>query len=148
MAHAFGMDGPKTLLVILCLAALGQGWLLWEHRPVHPADGILAPSDPVQTNLETVPLIQVTNLSRTLRWLKEREIWLVGADDQAPTTMYQADLKGRLAVVLGAEGQGLRRLTQENCDLLVRIPMNGVVESLNVSVASGVLLFEALRQRT
>src|SRR5262245_37616910 len=96
---------------------------------------------------ETVPLIQVTNLARTLAWLKEREVWIVGADDEAGATLYETDLKGPLAVVLGAEGPGLRRLTRESCDFLVRIPMHGVVESLNVSVASGVLLFEARRQR-
>lgn len=96
---------------------------------------------------ETVPLIQVTNLARTLRWLKEREIWIVGTDDQAPHALHEATLTGPLAIVLGAEGTGLRRLTREHCDALVRIPMRGVVESLNVSVATGVLLYEALRQR-
>ena len=96
---------------------------------------------------ETVPLIQVVNLARTLRWLKEREIWIVGADDQAATPVFGAKLTGPLAVALGAEGTGLRRLTRECCDLLVGIPMRGVVESLNVSVAAGVVLFEALRQR-
>lgn len=96
---------------------------------------------------ETVPLIQVTNLARTLRWLKEREIWIVGTDDEAPHSLYASKLTGPLAVVLGAEGTGLRRLTRENCDALVSIPMRGVVESLNVSVATGVLLYEALRQR-
>jgi len=96
---------------------------------------------------ETVPLIQVTNLARTLRWLKDREIWIVGTDDQAPHPLYASKLTGPLAVVLGAEGTGLRRLTRENCDALVSIPMRGVVESLNVSVATGVLLYEALRQR-
>jgi 23S rRNA (guanosine2251-2'-O)-methyltransferase len=96
---------------------------------------------------ETVPLIQVTNLARTMRWLKERDIWIVGTDDQAPHSLYASKLTGPLAVVLGAEGTGLRRLTRENCDALVSIPMHGVVESLNVSVATGVLLYEALRQR-
>lgn len=96
---------------------------------------------------ETVPLIQVTNLARTLRWLKERDIWIVGTDDQAPHSLYASKLTGPLAVVLGAEGTGLRRLTRENCDALVSIPMRGVVESLNVSVATGVLLYEAVRQR-
>lgn len=96
---------------------------------------------------ETVPLIQVTNLARTLRWLKEREIWIVGTDDQAPHSIYASKLTGPLAVVLGAEGTGLRRLTRESCDALVSIPMRGVVESLNVSVATGVLLYEAVRQR-
>lgn len=96
---------------------------------------------------ETVPLIQVVNLARTLRWLKEREVWIVGTDDQASQSLYQSDLKGPLAFVLGAEGPGLRRLTRENCDGLVRIPMKGTVESLNVSVAAAVVLFEAARQR-
>jgi 23S rRNA (guanosine2251-2'-O)-methyltransferase len=96
---------------------------------------------------EIVPLIQVVNLARTLRWLQQRRIWIVGTDDQAEKTVYDADLKGPLAVVLGAEEAGLRRLTREACDLLVRIPMHGVIESLNVSVATGVALFEAVRQR-
>ena len=96
---------------------------------------------------ETVPLIQVTNLARTLRWLKEREIWIVGSDDQAQQSLFASKLTGPLALVLGAEGSGLRRLTRENCDALVSIPMSGVVESLNVSVAAGVLLYEAVRQR-
>ena len=96
---------------------------------------------------ETMPLIQVTNLARTLRWLKEREVWIIGTDDEAPHSVYDSKLTGPLALVLGAEGAGLRRLTKENCDLLVSIPMRGVVESLNVSVAAGVLLYEALRQR-
>jgi 23S rRNA (guanosine2251-2'-O)-methyltransferase len=96
---------------------------------------------------ESVPLIQVTNLARTLRWLKERDVWIVGTDDQAEHSMYSAKLIGPLAIVLGAEGSGLRRLTRENCDQLVSIPMRGIVESLNVSVAAGVLLYEAVRQR-
>ncbi|HEY6643412.1 23S rRNA (guanosine(2251)-2'-O)-methyltransferase RlmB [Povalibacter sp.] len=96
---------------------------------------------------ETVPLIQVVNLARTLRWLKDRQVWIVGTDDEAPKSLYETDLKGPLAIVLGAEGPGLRRLTRENCDALIGIPMQGVVESLNVSVATGVVLYEAMRQR-
>lgn len=96
---------------------------------------------------ETVPLIQVVNLARTLRWLKERGLWIVGTDDEAHTSLHDAALGMPLAVVMGAEGAGLRRLTREHCDLLVKIPMQGVVESLNVSVATGVLLYEVLRQR-
>jgi 23S rRNA (guanosine2251-2'-O)-methyltransferase len=96
---------------------------------------------------ETVPLIQVTNLARTLRWLKERNVWVVGTDGEADQSVYQARMTGPLAIVLGAEGSGLRRLTRETCDALVRIPMQGVVESLNVSVATGVTLYEAVRQR-
>ncbi|MES1196882.1 MAG: 23S rRNA (guanosine(2251)-2'-O)-methyltransferase RlmB [Steroidobacter sp.] len=97
---------------------------------------------------ETVPLIQVTNLARTLRWLKERGLWLVGTGDEATQSIYAAKLTGPLAVVMGAEGAGMRRLTREHCDLLVNIPMQGVVESLNVSVATGVTLYEVVRQRT
>jgi len=96
---------------------------------------------------ETVPLIQVTNLARTLRWLKERGLWIVGTDDQATQTMHTAKLTGPLALVMGAEGDGMRRLTKEQCDLLIGIPMQGVVESLNVSVATGVVLYEVVRQR-
>jgi 23S rRNA (guanosine2251-2'-O)-methyltransferase len=96
---------------------------------------------------EIVPLIQVVNLARTLKWLRQRQVWIVGTDDQASQTLYEADLKGPLALVLGAEDAGLRRLTRESCDLLVSIPMQGVVESLNVSVATGITLFEAVRQR-
>jgi len=96
---------------------------------------------------ETLPLVQVVNLARTLRELKERGIWLVGTADDAPRTLYEVDLKGPTALVLGSEGDGMRRLTREACDELVSIPMGGAVESLNVSVATGVALFEAVRQR-
>lgn len=96
---------------------------------------------------ETVPYIAVTNLARTLRELKERNIWIVGADEAATTPLYDAQLTGALAWVFGAEGEGMRRLTREHCDQLVRIPMSGTVESLNVSVASGVCLGETFRQR-
>jgi 23S rRNA (guanosine2251-2'-O)-methyltransferase len=96
---------------------------------------------------EFVPVASVTNLARTIDLLKERGIWVVGTDGEAPQTLYAADLKRPLALVLGAEGVGMRRLTRERCDFLVRIPMAGQVESLNVSVAAGVVLFEARRQR-
>ncbi len=97
---------------------------------------------------ETVPFVQVTNLARSLRMLRDNSVFLVGAAGETETSLYQADLRGPLALVMGAEGKGLRRLTREHCDLLVRIPMAGSVESLNVSVATGICLFEALRQRT
>ena len=97
---------------------------------------------------ETVPYMMVTNLARTLNELKERDIRIVGASDDAPQTLYQADLSGALALVLGAEGAGMRQLTRKTCDVLARIPMQGAVESLNVSVASGICLYEAVRQRT
>lgn len=96
---------------------------------------------------EFVPVASVTNLARTLESLKERGVWVVGTDGEAEQPIYSADLKRPLALVLGAEGSGLRRLTREKCDFLVRIPMQGHVQSLNVSVAAGIVLFEALRQR-
>jgi 23S rRNA (guanosine2251-2'-O)-methyltransferase len=96
---------------------------------------------------EFVPVVSVTNLARTLDQLKERDVWVVGTDGEAPQSLYSADLKRSLALVLGAEGAGMRRLTRERCDFLVHIPMVGHMESLNVSVAAGVALFEARRQR-
>lgn len=96
---------------------------------------------------ETVPYITVTNLARTLRELKERNIWIIGADEGGDRHLYQTALSGPVAWVMGAEGEGLRRLTRENCDEIVSIPMAGGVESLNVSVASGICLYEARRQR-
>ena len=96
---------------------------------------------------EFVPVASVTNLARAIDMLKERGIWVVGTDAEALQTLYGADLRRPLAMVLGAEGAGMRRLTRERCDFLVRIPMAGQVESLNVSVAAGVALFEARRQR-
>ncbi len=96
---------------------------------------------------ETVPLIQVTNLSRTLKTLKAAGVWLTGLADTEDSVLYDADLAGPSALVLGAEGEGLRRLTREQCDFLVSIPMAGTVSSLNVSVAAGVCLYEAVRQR-
>lgn len=96
---------------------------------------------------DITPLIPVTNLARTLNLLKARGIWVYGASDAATKNIFAADLKGSIAWVLGAEGEGLRRLTRETCDALFSIPMQGSVSSLNVSVATGVCLFEALRQR-
>ena len=96
---------------------------------------------------ETMPYFMVTNLARTLGELKERNIWCIGTSDDAEKTIYDVDLTGPVALVLGAEGEGMRQLTRKTCDELVRIPMQGAVESLNVSVASGVCLYEALRQR-
>jgi 23S rRNA (guanosine2251-2'-O)-methyltransferase len=96
---------------------------------------------------ETVPFIQVTNLARTLRFLKDQNIWIFGAADDAPQSLYQSNLAVPLALVLGSEGTGMRRLTREHCDMLLHIPMKGFVSSLNVSVAAGVFLFETARQR-
>lgn len=96
---------------------------------------------------ETVPFIQVTNLARCLRQLQEQGLWLVGLAGEADMSLYQMDLTGPVALVMGAEGSGMRRLTKEACDFLVRLPMAGAVSSLNVSVAAGISLFEAVRQR-
>ncbi|MBA5762711.1 23S rRNA (guanosine(2251)-2'-O)-methyltransferase RlmB [Vibrio sp. 404] len=96
---------------------------------------------------EVVPLVRVTNLARTMRALQEQGVWFVGTAGEATHDIYQAKLTGKLAIVMGAEGDGMRRLTRETCDDLIKIPMAGSVSSLNVSVASGICLFEAVRQR-
>ena len=122
-------------------------------------DAVIAPKDksvgltPVAVKVssgaaETVPFVQVTNLARTLRHLQDDfRIFVVGTTGETDLELYQADLTGALALVMGAEGEGMRRLTAEQCDQLVRLPMQGQVESLNVSVATGVTLYEAVRQR-
>lgn len=97
---------------------------------------------------EMVPFIQVTNLARTLQALKERNIWVFGAAAEADTSVFQANFSGSVALVLGAEGSGLRRLTKEHCDVLLKIPMHGSVSSLNVSVAAGIFLFSVVQQRS
>ncbi len=96
---------------------------------------------------EAVPFVQVTNLARTMRDLQQLGVWIVGTAGEADTLIYDQDLKGPIAVAMGAEGSGLRRLTREHCDFLVKLPMAGSVSSLNVSVATGVCLFEVVRQR-
>lgn len=96
---------------------------------------------------ETVPVYQVTNLARTLRWMKEQNIWIIGSTDEAEQTIFSLDLKMPLALVMGAEGAGMRHLTQQHCDFLVKIPMRGQVKSLNVSVAAAVMIYEVLRQK-
>ena len=97
---------------------------------------------------ETVNVVSVTNLARYLADLKQLGFWIIGTDEKAPKSIYQHDFKGLVALVMGSEGNGLRRLTKETCDFLVSIPMAGDLDSLNVSVAAGVTLFEAVRQRT
>ena len=121
------------------------------HAVIAPKDrsvGLTAVAMKVASGAaESIPYITVTNLARTLRELKDRDIWIVGADEDGESSLFDTKLAGPLAWVLGAEGEGLRRLTRENCDQIISIPMFGAVESLNVSVASGVCLFEARRQR-
>lgn len=96
---------------------------------------------------ETVPLIQVTNLARTMKQLQQMGIWIVGTAGETDTNLYDVELKGPMALVMGAEGKGMRRLTRENCDQIIKLPMAGSVSSLNVSVATGICLFEIVRQR-
>ncbi|HEY6773192.1 MAG TPA: 23S rRNA (guanosine(2251)-2'-O)-methyltransferase RlmB [Oxalicibacterium sp.] len=153
-----GIEGPPLLLVLdgvtdphnlgACLrVADGAG----AHAVIAPKDravGLNATAAKVASGAaDTMPYITVTNLARTLRELKERDILLIGTTDDAEKNLYQADFSGPAALVMGSESEGMRRLTRETCDVLVGIPMFGSVESLNVSVASGVCLYEARRQR-
>lgn len=122
------------------------------HAVIVPKDKSASLNDTVSRvasgAAETVSLVTVTNLSRCMKSLQEAGVWLIGTDDEAEHTVFQQDLKGPIAIVMGSEGRGLRRLTRENCDHLVSIPMAGALSSLNVSVATGVTLFEAVRQRS
>ena len=142
-----GITDPHNLGACLRVAD-GAG----AHAVIAPKDhavGVNATVAKVASGAaETVPYFMVTNLARTLAELKERDIWVIGTADDAPRSLYAADFKVGVALVLGAEGSGMRQLTRKHCDELVSIPMMGGVESLNVSVASGVCLYEARRQRT
>ncbi len=152
------VDGPPLVLALdgvtdphnlgACLrVADGAG----VHAVIAPKDhavGINATVAKVASGAaETVPYIMLTNLARSLGELKEHGLTVVGTSDDAEQTLYDIDLSGPVALVLGAEGEGMRQLTRKTCDVLVRIPMSGAVESLNVSVAAGVCLYEAVRQR-
>ena len=141
-----GITDPHNLGACLRVAdAMGV------HAVIAPKDravGVTATVSKVASGAaETVPYIAVTNLARAMRELKEHGVWMVGADERAEQDLYAARLSGPLAWVLGAEGEGMRRLTREHCDELVRIPMLGSVESLNVSVSAGICLGETRRQR-
>jgi 23S rRNA (guanosine2251-2'-O)-methyltransferase len=140
-----GITDPRNLGACLRVAD-GAG----VHAVVAPKDhGCMLTEVAMQTAsgaAETVPYILVTNLARALDEIQERGVWVVGTSDQATQDLYQARFKPGLAWVIGAEGKGMRRLTQERCDELVRIPMAGTVSSLNVSVAAGVVLYETVRQ--
>ena len=152
-------DGPPLLLLLdgvtdphnlgACLrVADGAG----AHAIVAPTDhavGVNATVAKVASGAaETVPYIMVTNLARTMAEIKEHDLLVIGTSDDAEETIYDLDLTGPVAFVLGSEGDGMRQLTRKTCDKLVRIPMSGAVESLNVSVAAAVCLYEVLRQRT
>ena len=141
-----GITDPHNLGACLRVAD-GAG----AHAVIAPKDravGLNATAAKVASGAaESVPYITVTNLARTLRELKEREIWLIGTTEDAEKGLFEADFTGGAALIMGSEGEGMRRLTRETCDMLVSVPMFGSVESLNVSVASGVCLYEARRQR-
>jgi 23S rRNA (guanosine2251-2'-O)-methyltransferase len=141
-----GVTDPHNLGACL-RAADGAG----AHAVIAPKDhavGVNATVAKVASGAaDSVPYFMVTNLARTLNELKERDIRIVGTADDAPRSLYEIDLRGPVALVLGAEGSGMRQLTARTCDQLVRLPMRGAVESLNVSVASAVCLYEVLRQR-
>ncbi len=141
-----GVQDPHNLGACLRVAdAMGV------HAVVAPRDRAVALTATVQKvasgAADTVPYITVTNLARTLRELQDAGVRVIGTDDQGTTALTEADVLGPLAIVLGAEGAGLRRLTRETCDVLVSIPMLGSVDSLNVSVAAGICLYEARRRR-
>lgn len=155
------LDSLKTPALLLVLdeitdphnlgACLRSADAAGVHAVITPKDNAAALTPVVRKvasgAAEVIPLIQVTNLARTLAWLKQRGVWLVGTTGEAQQTIYDIDLTGSIAIVMGAEGKGMRRLTKESCDYLAYIPMGGTVESLNVAVATGVCLFEAVRQR-
>lgn len=141
-----GVQDPRNLGA--CLRSADAAGV---HALILPRDNA-APLTPVVRKVasgaaETVPVFRVTNLARVLDSLKAIGVWLVGAAAEGEKLIYDVDLQGPVALVLGAEEKGMRRLTRDKCDFLVRIPMAGAVESLNVSVAAGVCLFEAVRQR-
>lgn len=153
-----GLQEPALLLILDGVtdphnlgACLRVADAMAVHAVIAPKDravGITAVVSKVASGAaETVPYIAVTNLARAMRELKEQGIWIVGADERAEQDLYGAKLDGPLAWALGAEGEGMRRLTREHCDMLVRIPMLGGVESLNVSVSAGICLAETRRQR-
>lgn len=156
--HVQGLDHPAFLLVLDGVTDPHNLGACMRTAEAAGVDAVIAPKDnsagmsPVARKVacgaaEVLPFVPVTNLARTLRQLQDAGIWLVGAAGEAEASVYQTDLKGPIALVMGAEGEGLRRLTRETCDYLVNIPMAGSVSSLNVSVATGVCLFEAMRQR-
>jgi 23S rRNA (guanosine2251-2'-O)-methyltransferase len=152
------IEGPPLLLILdgvtdphnlgACLRTADAAGV---HAVIAPRDRAVGLNATVQRvacgAADTVPYLMVTNLARTMRSLKDRGVWLVGTDDQATDSMHKVDARQPMAWVMGAEGEGMRRLTRETCDQLVNIPMLGSVESLNVSVASAVCLYETVRQR-
>ena len=153
------VKGPPLLLLLdgvtdphnlgACLRVANAAGVHAVVAPKDRAAGISAAVSKVASGAaESTPYVMVTNLARTIDELKERNIWIVGTDERAAESLYKANLPESIAWVLGAEGEGMRRLTREKCDLLVRIPMAGEVGSLNVSVAAGICLFDSVRRRS
>lgn len=142
-----GLQDPHNLGA--CLRTADAAGVMAVIAPKDRAAGLTPAVRKVAAGAaEAIPFVQVTNLARTLARLKEAGVWLVGTAGVAEMDLYAADLTGPLAIVVGAEGSGMRRLTREACDFTVRLPMRGVVESLNASVATGIVLYEAVRQRS
>ncbi len=150
---------PEPLLLILdCVQDPNNLGAILRTADGAGVDAVIAPKDKAVGLTDTVrrvavgaaesvPFVKVTNLARTMRDLKERGIWIVGTSDRATQSLYETDLRGPLALVMGREGEGMRQLTEKECDFLVRFPMKGKVDCLNVSVSAGVCLYEAVRQR-
>jgi 23S rRNA (guanosine2251-2'-O)-methyltransferase len=147
-----------VVLILDCVQDVHNLGAIFRTADAAGVTAIIAPKDKAASITETVrrvstgaadwvPFFQVTNLARTMGKLKEIGIWIVGTSDKAKKSFYEIDLKGPIAIVMGAEENGMRRLTEENCDFLSKLPMLGKVECLNVSVSTGVCLYELLRQR-
>ena len=151
---------PNPLLLILdCVQDPHNLGAILRTADGAGVDAVIAPRDKSVGITETVlrvsvgaaakvPFIQVTNLARTMKQLQNRGIWIFGTSDKGDRSLYETDFTGPAALVMGAEGEGMRRLTEENCDFLLRIPMKGNIPCLNVSVATGVCLYEMVRQRS
>ena len=151
-------DGPVLILVLDGVTDPHNLGACLRSADAAGVDAVVVPKDksadltPVSRKVacgaaEVVPFVKVTNISRTLQALQERGVWLYGAADESEKSIYDSDLTASMALVMGAEGSGMRRLTREQCDFLVHLPMAGSVSSLNVSVATGICLFEVVRQR-
>ncbi|WP_101757891.1 23S rRNA (guanosine(2251)-2'-O)-methyltransferase RlmB [Oceanicoccus sp. KOV_DT_Chl] len=153
-----GLDHPPLLLILDGVTDPHNLGACLRTADAAGVDAVIAPKDnsaPLNATVrkvacgaaEVMPFIQVTNLARTMKDIQERGIWISGTAGEAEQSVYEANLTGPIALVMGAEGKGMRRLTRENCDYLIKLPMAGSVSSLNVSVATGICLFEAVRQR-
>ncbi len=154
------IEKPQGLYLVLdCLQDPHNLGAILRTADGAGVDAVIAPKDKAVGITDTVrrisvgaadhiPYITVTNLSRALDLLKNAGVWLVGTSDKATQSLYETDLKGGIAIITGSEEKGMRRLTEEACDFLISIPMNGAVPCLNASVATGICLYEAVRQRT